>query len=343
MDRAHRSLRPADVSRFDADDVVLDHADGVVRIRKRLDRKHHITVTPRPGLWIARTSWVTSYPLALIEEIYAAKGLYVCDEIMREEDPRLVEHCVRCEVLSYVDASAFADKRVLDFGCGSGASTMVLAKLLPECEIVGIELEPKLLRVANLRAAHFGRTGVRFMLSPSGDSLPDDLGLFDFVIFSAVFEHLLPGERPLLLPKIWDHLKPGGILFLNQTPYRYSPVEMHTTRLPLINYLPDALALRAARRFSKRVKRDEAWETLLRRGIRGATVREVLGILETRGRPVLLEPARHIGDHIDLWYWKLSRRLRWFKRSIWASLKTIKALTGVELVPSLTLAILKER
>lgn len=342
MNYAPRSFFPAGVSPSNADDLVLSYADGIVRIGKRPDGKYQIAVEPRAGLSIKRLSWATSYPLALIQEICAAKELYVCDEIMREEDPQRVEHAIRHEVFTYIEACTFAGKRVLDFGCGSGASTMVLARLLPPCEIVGIELEPELLRVAQMRAAHFGRTGVRFLLSPSGDSLPEDLGQFDFVIFSAVFEHLLPRERPVLLPKVWDVLKPGGVLFMNQTPYRYSPVDLHTTGLLLINYLPDTLALRMARRFSKRVQRDEEWETLLRRGIRGATVREVLGIIGVRGRPVLLEPARQIGDRIDLWYRKLSPRLRWFKRGIWMSLKTIKMATGIELVPSLTLAILKE-
>jgi ubiquinone/menaquinone biosynthesis C-methylase UbiE len=319
----------------------LVHANGVLRIRTLPDGRHHVSVQTRPGLSIPHNSWTTSYPLALIREIYAAKGMHVCDEIMREEDPRQVENWIRHEVLGYVDAAAFAGRRVLDFGCGSGASTLVLAKLLPPCEIVGIELEPKLLRIAQLRAAHFGRHDVHFMLSPSGDALPSGIGSFDFVIFSAVFEHLLPRERATLLPTVWEHLKPGGILFLNQTPYRYSPIEMHTTGLPLINYLPDQLTLRVARRFSKRLTGDPDWETLLRRGIRGGTVKEIVGILAGRGRPVLLEPLGRIGDRIDLWYVKLSPRMRWLKKSIWMSLKAIKKVTGVELVPSLALAIRK--
>lgn len=342
MNHAPSSV-PVDLPRDRSDETTLVHTAGVVRITERSDGKRQITVTRRSGPSIPRSSWITSYPLALIHEIYAAKGLYVCDEIMREEDPRYVERHLRHEVLGYVDASVFSGKRLLDFGCGSGASTLVLARLLPQCEIIGLELKPKLLRLAQLRAAHFHQTGLRFMQSPSGDALPQDLGMFDFVMFSALFEHLLPQERPVLLPKIWDHLKPGGILFLNQTPYRYSPVELHTTQLPVINYLPDALALRMARRFSKRLRGNEDWETLLRQGIRGATVNEILAIIETHGSATLLQPAKHIGDRIDLWYGSLSPRLRWLKRSIWVACKGVRALSGIELVPSLALAILKKR
>src|SRR5215831_4024956 len=276
------------------DGTLLTSPGGCVRVADLPNGKRGISVEPKPGFFAPIRTWETSYPLALIQEIHSTKGLYVCDEIMREEDPRYVEHLLRHEVLAYVDSAEFAGKRVLDFGCGSGASTIVLGRILPPCEIVGVELEGRLLRIAELRAQHLGAWRTRFIQSPSGDSVPEGLGLFDYVVFSAVFEHLLPRERTVVLPNIWSCLKPGGILFLNQTPYRYSPFEVHTTYLPMINYLPDGLALRVARRFSKRVARDGDWETLLREGIRGGTIPEILEILSTRGSPALLEPRKSV-------------------------------------------------
>jgi 2-polyprenyl-3-methyl-5-hydroxy-6-metoxy-1,4-benzoquinol methylase len=303
------------------------------------DGKHRIVVRDG-GLPGRQAQWDTAYPLPLIEAIHAEKGRYVCDEIMREEDPRYVEHRIRHEVLGYVEAARFQGKRVLDFGCGAGASSMVLARLLPRCEIVGIELQERLLKLARLRAAYLDRPQVRFMRSPSGSELPDGLGLFDYVVLSAVFEHLLPGERPALLRQIWGLIRPGGILFLNQTPHRYSPVEAHTTGLPLINYLPDPLAHRAACLLSRRIERGADWNRLLRDGIRGATVGEVLRILRGCGSAELAPPRN--GDLIDLWHGKLSRRHAWLKKGVRNSLKALKAATGVQLMPELALAIRKE-
>ncbi|HEU4625611.1 MAG TPA: class I SAM-dependent methyltransferase [Steroidobacteraceae bacterium] len=315
---------------------------GIMRIESLPDGRNRISLTPAPGCTVQRRAWTTSYPLALIRAIHSTKGLYVCDEIMREEDPRYVEHFLRHAVLSYLDPAAFAGKRVLDFGCGSGASVMVLSRLLPPCEIVGIELDARLLEIARLRAEYFGRTSVRFLQSPSGDQLPPELGEFDFIMFNAVFEHLLPHERRQLLPLVWKHLRPGGVLFLNQTPYRYSPIEVHTTGgLPFINYLPDRLALRFARRFCKRVAPDETWTTLLRRGIRGATVPEVISCLNDPGHIALLRPLPRVGDRIDLWFKSLSKKHLGVKRGIWASLKVIKLLTRKELTPTLSLAFRK--
>jgi 2-polyprenyl-3-methyl-5-hydroxy-6-metoxy-1,4-benzoquinol methylase len=331
------------VSSTVADVAEIAGAHGTLRIESLPDGRHRLSVEPAPGHVVTRRNWVTAYPVELIREIHAAKDLYVCDEIMREEDPRYVEHGLRHQVLSYVEPAEFAGKRVLDFGCGSGASTMVLSRLLPPCEIVGVELEERLLRIARLRARHFERSSLVLLKSPAADSLPPDLGQFDFLMFSAVFEHLLPHERPRLLPQVWSHLKPGGVLFLNQTPYRYSLVEVHTTAgMPLINYLPDGLTLYLARRFCKHVSREEDWTTLLRRGIRGGTVPEILGILGGSKRATLLKPSPQAGDRIDLWFNTLSARHASLKRSIWASLKVIKALTGAEITPTLSLAIRKE-
>jgi 2-polyprenyl-3-methyl-5-hydroxy-6-metoxy-1,4-benzoquinol methylase len=306
------------------------------------DGRHRITVRPYPGQAVSRRSWVTAYPLELILRFFATKDLSVCDEIMREEDPRYVEHKVRTEVLTYLPPAAFAGRRILDFGCGSGASPLVLARVLPPCEIVGVELEAKLLELARLRAQHFGRTTLKLLRSPSGDSLPPDLGEFDFIMFNAVFEHLLPHERHALLPLVWHHLRPGGVLFLNQTPYRWSPVETHTTQgMPLINYLPDAATLWAARKYCKRIAPDESWESLLRRGIRGGTVPEILAILGGSKCAQLLCPLPETGDRVDLWYKSLSPKHAGFKRALWMSLKAIKALSGREVTPTLSLAIRK--
>lgn len=192
-----------------------------------------------------------------------------------------------------------------------------------------------------MRADYLDRRGIAFHASPSGESVPEGLGEFDYVLLSAVFEHLLPQERRTVLPKIWACLKPGGVLFLNQTPQRWCPVEMHTTGLALINYLPDGLAYRAAHRFSRRVHPEDDWQTLLRDGIRGATVREVLGILP--GAAELLAPLPGTGDRIDLWHRKLSPRYRLLKRSAWLALKLLKPLGGEDFVPELCLAIRKVR
>ena len=143
------------------------------------------------------------------------------------------------------------------------------------------------------------------------------------------------------MPQLWAHVKTGGVLLLNQTPHRFFPFESHTTGVPLINYLPDSATLWAARKFCKRVQPDETWTSLLRRGIRGGTVPEILRILGGKKCVQVLQPSAEVGDRIDLWLGTLSTRHALVKRSIWLSLKIIKWLTGRQITPTLSLALRK--
>lgn len=324
---------------------ILPHPDGPVRVEE-IDGMRAITAEPRDGLFSPQREWTTHYPLELIEHVLRVKGpAYLCDEIRRDEDPRYVQHALRWDILSYSGPEDFNGRRVLDFGSGSGASSMVLARLFPEARLVGVELMPELVELARHRAKFYGlEDRVGFQLSPDATSLPPDIGLFDCIIFSAVFEHLLPGERQAILPLLWLHLKPGGTLFLNQTPYRWFPLELHTTGLPLINYLPDRLALHCARRWSARVRSDESWPGLLRRGIRGGTTREIMTILNREGGSAeIVNPSRlGVRDQIDLWYQRPGFTLKpRTKKLAMYGFRAIRTVTGLTMIPELSLAIRK--
>ena len=289
----------------------------------------------------------TRYPDELIQAVLAVRPLtYLCDELARDEDPTYVERYLRYAMLGYVEEGRFAGKRLLDFGCGAGASTMVLCRMLPHTEIVGVELVEENLAVAKARAHFYGAKSTRFVLSPGPEQLPPGIGLFDFISFSAVFEHLLPHERPILMEQVWSVLRPGGVLFVNQLPHRWFPLEFHTTGLPLINYLPRSLALQAARRLSKRVGRDDSWEMLLRGGIRGATEAEVLTAIRSApgAQPVSLPPsAMNLADRVDLWYASsMAGNRQWRSKQLFRlAFKLISRLTRHDFTPSVDLAILR--
>lgn len=285
---------------------VLRHHEGTVEVVEVGDGRRRIrALGPDGALLPGRNEWVTRYPPELIEAVLDVKGpRWVCDEIMRDEDPSYVELSLRADLFAFVPERAFAGKRLLDFGCGSAASTMALGRMLPATEIVGAELVAGFVAVAEQRARHLGYHHVAFHRSPHGSALPDGIGRFDFIVLSAVLEHLLPHERAVLLPLLWSHLAPGGVLFINQTPHRWFPVERHTTGLPGLNYLPDRLALRAARRFASRVDPHASWDELLREGIRGGSEPEVVRRLRAAeiGGFRLLSPT-HLGgrDTGDIW------------------------------------------
>ena len=324
----------------------LQHENGCAELEPAGDDRLLVRVRMAdPGAFTTGPEWTTAYPRELIAAILEVKGpAWLCDELMRDEDPAYVENDFRHDVLGFIDADDFRGRRVLDFGCGCGASTAVVSRLLPGAEITGVELDAPSLEIARMRADYYGLQSTNLLLSPDPESLPHDIGDFDFILFSAVFEHLLPNERRLLLPKIWARLRPGGLLFLNQTPHRYFPIEGHTTGLPLINYLPDGLVHALVERFCGRIAGGTDWPTLLRMGIRGGTQGEVMKILRDTGdAPRNLVPAKNgLSGHLDLWDRSSQVRHGGAGHRIKVlALKTLRALTGLTVVPNISMGIRK--
>jgi 2-polyprenyl-3-methyl-5-hydroxy-6-metoxy-1,4-benzoquinol methylase len=328
--------------------VRLAHPDAVVELTPTEDGRHRIDVRPHHAdFYVQGSPRLSAYSPELIELILEVKGpAYLCDEIARDEDPAYTRANLETGILSYLPPEDFGGCRILDFGCGSAASTMILARLLPGARITGVELFADSLRVARARAEFHELERVEFLQSPGGTRLPEGLGEFDHIVMNAVFEHLLPEERAPIMEALWRALRPGGVLFLQETPDRRFPLEMHTTGLPLLNYLPDRPAGWMARRLSKRVAADESWEDLLRAGIRGGTPSELRRLLRGTGagEPEFLRPCR-LGrkNAVDLWYAAaLVRHGKSGKRRLARQLFELwRVATGTALLPEMSLAIRK--
>jgi len=296
------SSAPPPVSRTP---TVLTCAEGSVEILPLSGGRFRITLKPvDESLFIPLHSCETSLPPEIVSAFLGRSFAWLCDSLARHDDPRYVIKAVTDQLLAYFDKSAFRGKRILDFGCGTGASTLSMAATFPETEVVGVELSESNVQMATKILAARGLSNCRFLLSPDGNSLPAGIGTFDFVMLSAVFEHLLPDERRRVLPLVWETLNPGGVLFVNQTPYRYFPYEHHSTGLWFINYLPDGLSLFLARNFSKHNpegNKTRDWEDHLRGGIRGGTEAEIIRNLRLvkSGKPTIIQPKD--GDRAAYW------------------------------------------
>ncbi|MBN1561023.1 class I SAM-dependent methyltransferase [candidate division KSB1 bacterium] len=327
--------------------TILAHEDAVIRITEinSVSRRIEVEIN-EPSVFSPRKRWITRYPIELIEAVLKVKGpAYLCDEIARDEDPSYVESDIFASLFGYVSKNDMDGKRLLDFGCGSGASTMIISRELPNCRIYAVELEEKSLALAQLRAAYYHFENLMMLRSPAPDRLPEQIQQVDYILLSAVYEHLLPDERQSLLLQMWQHLAPEGILFINQTPDRRFPIETHTTGLPFINYLPNFVAGPFARIFSKRGLRGASWESLLRKGIRGATPTEIMRLLSASPYPpILLTPASQgIRRQSDIWYSSARKRMceryTGLQKQVVLTLMSCITLCGVPVAPYISLAI----
>lgn len=193
----------------------------------------------------------------------------------------------RARLLPHIRAfTPLQDLDVLDFGCGTGSSIVVLGEAAAGGTLTGIDVDAPGLELAALRLAHHGLAprvrlqGIRPVTRP-GD-LPFADASFDFILANGVLEHVVPfATRPAVILEMWRLLRPGGLLYLSETPNALWPIDRHTTGLPLIPWLPSRLAARIAVAAGKH--RPDA--DLDARGRRGMTYWGVVRPLRRAGLP----------------------------------------------------------
>jgi len=208
--------------------------------------------------------------LELILKIYTPQ--YMKDEISRAEVPEYLLHPMEAAICPIV---SLQDKTVLDFGSGCGASSVILCRL-GSGNVHSVEIKEDMVRATALRARDAGlESSIAAHHVPETLHLPFESGSFDVIVCNAVLEHIHPNRRREHITELWRTLKPGGYLFVLETPNRLWPKDGHTTGLLFVPYLPLSLARRYAILFSKRVSSDESIDDLAARGIRGVTFREI--------------------------------------------------------------------
>jgi len=123
--------------------------------------------------------------------------------------------------------------RVLDFGCGTGASTAILA--LHSREIVGFDINPQSAGICRKRLEEHG-VGDRAQVfsSPDFRTVLPKLGTFDIILLEGVLEHIPISAGSLrgdILRTLFGILRPEGHLFISGTPNRLWPFDFHSTQL----------------------------------------------------------------------------------------------------------------
>jgi len=101
--------------------------------------------------------------------------------------------------------------RILDYGCGTGETTVRLKSCFPTAEVIGSEISEASLSYAKIKNQIAGVTYVHI------DELDKYKGHFDLAYTNGVFHHIPVSERAKAYSSVYDCLRNQGYLGFSKT------------------------------------------------------------------------------------------------------------------------------
>lgn len=231
--------------------------------------------------------------VALVRHLERVKGpAWLKDEIDRVECSDYLEVPLTRFVRRFLPQTK--GRSVLDIGSGSGASSIVLARM--GMNVTAVECDRTLHDVAVRRVQEWMLSSQikQECIVRTAEGLPYASEAFDVVMLSAVMEHVDPQERPQLLQEAWRVLRKQGYLLIHDTPNRLWPYDGHTTGLWLTTWLPWRLRIIYALRYSKRFPPNISVQELISKGLHPPTYWEIIKHLP---KAICLNPSN--GNDVD--------------------------------------------
>jgi ubiquinone/menaquinone biosynthesis C-methylase UbiE len=153
---------------------------------------------------------------------------YLCKEAALSYDPITQyalppnETWVRQGLL---DAIQGCPERILDLGCGTGTLTMMLKKAFLGAEVVGVDLSPYMLTIAELKSEAEHQKIHWRQARAEATGLQSES--FDLIAIGLLFHEMPPAVTELVLKEAYRLLRVGGELIIldgNQKVLRQTPV-----------------------------------------------------------------------------------------------------------------------
>lgn len=192
-------------------------------------------------------------------------------------------------------------KRVLDFGCGTGATTVALAM---HCsQVVAFDIDQRSITACEKRLIEHNLIDkIHLLCAVDFENMIGKVGTFDFILLNGVIEHIplsKIGLRKKVLQMLFDILNLKGVLYINKTPNRLWPIDRHTTQLWWIPWTRPG----STWAYSKAVRRGKHFDNpethsygplgLEERGAWGATFFEIKEYLSGKSFEIVNSLAGH--------------------------------------------------
>src|SRR5438034_10193006 len=170
---------------------------------------------------------------------------------------------------------------VLEVGCSFGHMTEYVAEQPEVAAVTTFDTDPPFVALTRAKVEELGLAKVHevaLLGNRETCRLPWADGAFDLVLAVGVVEHLPIRNRRAQVDGYYRVLAPGGHIAILATPNRWFPLETHSVGLPLVQWLPPALAYRYARLGRPRTFGAVRFEDFVADGVgwRNATLRDCL-------------------------------------------------------------------
>ncbi len=107
-----------------------------------------------------------------------------------------------------IDSIKGTPRRILDLGCGTGSTTLMLKQAFPQAEVIGTDLSPYMLFMGDYKAKKAG-VDIQWLHGKAEETgFPD--ASFDLVTASLLFHETPPKVAQLILHECFRLLMPGG-------------------------------------------------------------------------------------------------------------------------------------
>lgn len=140
-----------------------------------------------------------------IEKGYLSKGAAVSYDPITQYALPPNETWVRQEL---INAIRVKPRRILDLGCGTGSMTLMLKQTFPEAEVIGLDLSPYMLVVAEHKANKAGLT--LQWRHGQAEHTPFADASFDLITAALLFHETPPAVAQAILRESYRLLKVGG-------------------------------------------------------------------------------------------------------------------------------------
>ena len=160
------------------------------------------------------------------QNFHGIKGGYLTPDAAVTYDPITQyvlppnETWIRQELITAIQGKP---QKILDLGCGTGSTTILLQQAFPDAEVIGLDLSPYMLAIADIKAKK-ASLNIQWLHSQAEATKLADTQ-FDLITASLLFHETPPAISQAILQESWHLLNPGGqILILdgNQKTIRHT-------------------------------------------------------------------------------------------------------------------------